>query len=313
MAVYTDIDAETLAAFLADYDLGAATGFVGILQGVENTNYRLETPAGRFVLTVFERRTAAADLPYFLALMSHLAAACFPAPRPVDRRTGGEIGRISGKAAAIVAFLDGVSTETPTAADAHAAGGALARLHLAGCDFPGRRPNDLGAIHWRALFQKSAGRADEVAPGLGAEILASLDWLEACWPADLPTGAIHADLFPDNLFLKDGAVSGVIDFYFACDDAYAYDLAIMLNAWCFDREGCWRDDLSEALTAGYRAERPLSFAEAVALPTLLAGAAMRFLLTRLYDWLNPAPGALVRPKNPLQQLACLRLHRSRLP
>ena len=310
MAVYTDVDAEMLAAFLADYAIGPATGLTGILQGIENTNYRLETPAGRFVLTLFERRTAAADLPYFLGLMSHLAAAGFPAPRPVRRRDGETIGRIAGKAAAVVAFLDGDWPRAPTVADAAAAGAALARLHLAGRDYAGRRVNDLGVAAWRPLFAQSAERADTVAPGLAREIECALDRLQGDWPSGLPAGAIHADLFPDNLFLLDGAVTGVIDFYFACDDAYAYDLAIMLNAWCFDAAGGWRGRHAAALTSGYATVRPLEAAERAALPTLLAGAAMRFLLTRLHDWLRPQPGALQKPKDPLEQLACLRAHLS---
>lgn len=312
MAVYTPVDRATLAAFLADYGVGDAVAFDGILQGIENSNYRLETTTGRFVLTVFERRAAAADLPYFLGLMEHLAADGFPSPRPIRRRDGGLLGRIAGKPAAIATFLHGDWPRDPIPAEARVAGGALARLHMAGASFPGRRVNDLGADAWRDLFDLSAARADTVAPGLAMEVRTALDEILSAWPGGLPTGAIHADLFPDNLFLLDGAVSGVIDFYFACDDAYAYDLAIMLNAWCFGADARWRDDCASALIDGYDAVRPLSSNERAALPTLLAGAAMRFLLTRLHDWLRPVPGALVKPKDPLEQLACLRLHRNRI-
>ena len=311
MAVYTDVDADMLAAFLADYAIGAPKVLTGILQGIENSNFRLETTAGRYVLTVFERRAGASDLPYFMGLMWHLAATGFPAPQPIPRRDGETLGEIAGKPAAIVTFLDGDWPRAPTAADARAAGGALARLHLAGKNYKGRRANDLGSAAWRGLFAQSADRADDVAPGLKQEIEGALDRLERAWPADLPGGAVHADLFPDNIFLKDGRVSGVIDFYFACDDAYAYDLAITLNAWCFDGAGGWRAGHADAMAAGYEAVRPLTPAERAALPTLLAGAAMRFLLTRLHDWLRPQPGSLQRPKDPLEQLACLRVHLNR--
>lgn len=311
MAVYTVVEQSALDAFLAEYDIGQATAFEGILQGVENSNYRLETTQGRYVLTVFERRAAEDDLPYFLGLMAHLADKTYPAPQPIQRRDGALIGRISDKPAAIVTFLEGAWPKRPDASDAAAAGDALARFHLESSDFAGRRPNDLGQAHWRQLFAQSADRADDVAPGLKAEIEAALQDLDSAWPADLPSGHIHADLFPDNMFLLDGRVSGVIDFYFACEDAYAYDLAIMQNAWCF-QDGAWRDDLAAALLAGYERARPLTTKETSALPTLAAGGAMRFFLTRLHDWLRPVPGAAVKPKDPLEQLNCLRLHRSRM-
>ncbi len=313
MAVYTKVDAGALAAFLDAYDIGAPRRFEGILQGVENTNYELETDRGRYVLTLFERRTAARDLPYFLGLMAHLAAAGFPAPGPTRQTSGALSGDLLGKSAAIVTFLAGDWPRVPTPDQAAEAGAGLARLHLAAADFGGKRPNDLGVDAWRALFARSSARADEVAPGLKAEIEAALARIEAAWPSGLPAGHIHADLFPDNLFLDGGKLSGVIDFYFASEDAYAYDLAIMLNAWCFQAGRTWRDDRAAALTAGYERVRPLSKDERAALPVLQAGGAMRFLLTRLHDWLHPAPGALVRPKDPLEQLACLRLFESQIP
>lgn len=313
MAVYTRIDPETLARFLDGYDIGQAKRFEGILQGIENSNYALETSAGRYVLTVFEKRAKAADLPYFLGLKVHLADKGYPAPRPIERRDGAVLGEVHGKPAAIVTFLDGDWPPDPSAADARAAGAALADLHLAGADFGMRRANDLGVDAWQALFDLSRDQADTVRPGLAGETQAALEELIAGWPRDLPKGASHLDLFPDNLFLDDaGAVSGVIDFYFAGDEAYAYDLAIMLNAWCFDADGRWRECHRQALVAGYESRRPLSPEERAALPILLAGAAMRFFLTRLYDWLHPEADALVWPKDPLQQFACLAFHRSRI-
>jgi homoserine kinase type II len=313
MAVYTIVDPAKLDNFLAGYEIGSSTHFEGILQGIENSNYELKTPTGHYVLTVFERRAAIADLPYYLGLMAHIAQKSFPAPRPVLRKDGALFGQIAEKPAAIVTFLPGTWPQNPSIRDAEAAGASLADLHQTAKDFASIRANILGMPHWRALFERSATQANTVEPGLADEISAALDQLERAWPTGLPTGHIHADLFPDNLFLEAGAVSGVIDFYFACTDAFAYDLAITLNAWCFDPTSGWSDANAAALQRGYESIRPLTPPERTALPTLLEGAAMRFLLTRLFDWLNPAPNALVRPKDPLEQLACLRLHRSRNP
>jgi len=309
MAVYTAIDRETLAEFLEGYDIGSATAFEGILQGIDNSNFRLETPAGRFVLTVFEARAAATDLSYFLALMAHLAAAGAPAPAPVRRRGGALLGEVAGKPAAIVAFLEGDWPRAPDEADARAAGRLLAELHLAGIDFPMRRDNDLGAAGWRPLFERSRARADETRAGLAAEITGLLDEIAGKWPRGLPAGAIHADLFPDNVLMRDGRVTGAIDFYFAADDAYAFDLAITQHAWCFDGAADWNAARAEALAAGYESLRQLTPEERAAIPLLRQGVALRFLLTRLYDWLHPAPDALVRPKDPLEQLDRLYAHR----
>jgi len=313
MAVYTIIDPSMLDDFLAGYDLGEPTRMEGILQGIENSNYDLETTTGHYILTVFERRTAVTDLPYYLCLMAHLANKGFPAPSPIPGNNGELIGRIKGKPAAIVTFLPGASSENPSILDAEVAGASLAHMHRTAKDFPRRRENTFGIRQWRKLFEHSTDKANTVMPGLAGEIRQTLGELEFAWPANLPRGSIHADLFPDNLFLNNGSVSGIIDFYFACTDALAYDLAIMLNAWCFHPTKGWSGQHAAALQHGYESVRPLSDAEHVALPTLLKGAAMRFLLTRLFDWLNPMPGALVRPKDPLEQLACLRLHRSENP
>lgn len=310
MAVYTDVDAEALAGFLADYDIGGPVSLDGILQGIENSNFKLATTSGHFILTLFERRAAEDDLPYFLGLMSHLAGSGFPAPQPAVRRDGGLLGRLKGKPAAIVSFLPGDWPAEPEPAETAIAGAALAGLHAAGADFDGRRANDLGHGAWRGLFESCRRRADEVAPGLAQELAALLDDLDAAWPAGLPAGPCHTDLFPDNLLIADGRATGVIDFYFACDEAYAYDLAVTLNAWCFAADGGWRDDNAAALLDGYERRRPLAATERAALPVLQTGAAMRFCLTRLYDWLHPAAG-LARPKDPLEQLAQLRFWRNR--
>ena len=308
MAVYTDVSPTALQGFLDDYAIGDPVQLTGILQGIENSNFMLETTGGKYVLTVFERRAAREDLPYFLGLMAHLAGNGFPAPAPITANNGAMLGEISGKPAAVVSFLEGDWPHDPSAANAHEAGRALAQLHLTAADFPMTRRNTLGADTWRALYDASAPSADSVEAGLGAEIEQRLSGILVQWPKDLPSGAIHADLFPDNMFLQNGTVSGVIDYYFACTDAFAYDLAITLHAWCFDKNNRWLANHSAGMLAGYQSVRPLNAAEHAALPILLQGAAMRFLLTRLYDWLNPREDALANPKDPLQQRDQLRWH-----
>jgi homoserine kinase type II len=310
VAVYTHVGEADLAAFLAGYDIGEPVSLAGIREGVENSNYLLRTGRGRFILTVYERRVDPEDLPFFLGLMEHLARGGVPCPQPVRDREGRALRALCGKPAAVVSFLEGRWPRRITAERCGALGRALAELHLAGRGFPLARANALALPGWRALFEGCRARADEVAPGLGAEVAAELDHLAGRWPAGLPRGVIHADLFPDNVFFEGDRVTGVIDFYFACEDLLAYDLAICLNAWCFEA-----DDLSfnitkaKALAEGYAARRPLSPAEVDALPVLARGAALRFLMTRLYDWLHRVEGALVRPKDPREYVAKLRFHK----
>ncbi|MBN9319095.1 MAG: homoserine kinase [Caulobacterales bacterium 68-7] len=312
MAVYTDITDEELAGFLAGYDLGAATAFKGIAEGVENSNFLLETEAGRFILTVYERRVRPEELPYFLGLMSWLADHDFPSARPVPDREGRTLNTLRGKPAAIAEFMHGLSVRRPTVAHCRAAGGGLARLHEAAADYPGRRVNDLGQPAWAPMFARLHDEAENLKPGLAAVIDRDLAHFEAHWPRDLPGGAIHADLFPDNVFFQGDAFAAAIDFYFACDGAYAYDLAIMLNAWCFEPDGSFNATAAAAMLAGYQAVRPLSAAERSALPILAHGAAMRFFLTRLNDWRATPAGALVKPKDPLEYERKLAVHREGL-
>ena len=309
MAVYTEVDEEELIAFLKTYDLGDLLSCKGIAEGVENSNFYLHAGAGSFILTLYEKRVAEADLPFFIGLMEHLAARGLTCPQPVKNRAGSALGRLAGRPAAIVTFLDGYAIHRPDAAHCAALGEALARLHLAGEGFPLRRPNALSVGGWRPLFEPQAARADEVAPGLGALVASELDRLERRLPRGLPDGVIHADLFPDNVFFLGDRVSGLIDFYFACNDALAYDLAVCLNAWCFDADHAFDREKGEALLSAYRRRRPLRADEIEQFPLLARGAAMRFLLTRFVDWLNVPPGALVRPKDPREYLEKLRFHR----
>lgn len=308
MAVYTEVSDIELETFLADYGLGKLLAYKGIAEGVENSNFLLHVEAGFFILTLYEKRVAAADLPFFLALMEHLAARNIACPQPVKTLAGATLGTLAGRPAAIVTFLEGVSSRRPSNVQCMALGAALGRLHLAGADFPLERLNALSLPAWPHLFDLAKARADEVQKGLARFILEELAFLESAWPCDLPSGVIHADLFPDNvLFLRD-EVSGVIDFYFACTDYLAYDLAVCLNAWCFEPDFSFNVTKSMALVEAYRNVRKLEPEEIEALPVLARGAALRFALTRLVDWLNVPPGALVKPKDPLEYVKRLRFH-----
>jgi homoserine kinase type II len=310
MAVYTEISDGALRDFIAQYDLGAVLSCKGIAEGVENSNYLIVTDRGPFILTLYEKRVRESDLPYFLGLMEHLAGKGIACPLPVHGRDGVALRRLAGKPAAIATFLTGMWPRVQTPAHCRALGGALARFHAAGADFPMVRANDLSYVGWRALFEKiDPAAADAVQDGLAAGIAAELDFLQGAWPADLPRGTIHADLFPDNVFFENGALSGIIDFYFACTDGLAYDLAICLNAWCFDPGETFAKDRGRALILSYADARALTPAEREALPILARGAALRFLLTRLYDWLNQPVGAMVSKKDPLEYCRKLAFHR----
>jgi len=308
MAVYTEVTDEALAAFLQAYDIGGMVAFRGIAEGVENSNYALKTTQGDFILTLYEKRVDPADLPWFLGLMEHLAARGLSCPLPVRARDGQNLNKLAGKIAAVTTFLPGVWPRRVLATHCEPLGAALARLHLAGAGFAPARKNALGPDAWTSLFQKSRFQADSVQPGLGAELQRQLTGIIGAWPKNLPSGHIHADLFPDNVFFLDGKISGLIDFYFAATDFFAYDVAICLNAWCFERDFSFNLTKSMALLRGYSAVRPLAPAEVAALPVLAQGAAMRFLLTRLYDWLNTPAGALVTRKDPLDYVRRLRFH-----
>jgi homoserine kinase type II len=309
MAVYTEVTDDALRAFLAAYEIGEVVAFRGIAEGVENSNYMLRTTTGDFILTLYEKRVDPADLPWFLGLMEHLALKGVSCPQPVQGRDGSVLRMLADRHAAITTFLPGVWPRRPQLTHCGPLGEALGRLHAAGASYVPRRPNALGPSGWRPLLDRSLGRADEVAPDLGAELSTVLDRLLADWPGDLPEGQIHADLFPDNVFFLDNRISGLIDFYFAATDLLAYDLAICLNAWCFEQDGAFNVTRGRALISGYQSVRRLTEAEGAAMPILAQGAALRFLLTRLYDWLNTPPGALVTPKDPLEYLRKLRFHR----
>lgn len=310
MAVYTEVTDEGLADFLAGYDIGTMVAFRGIAEGVENSNFSLRTTAGDFILTLYEKRVDPDDLPWFLGLMEHLALHGLVCPQPVHGRDGAALRHLSGKYAAITTFLPGVWPRRVRQSHCAPVGTALAKLHLAGAGYAPARRNALGPRSWMPLLDRCRSRADEVQPGLAEELDHSLGAILSAWPVGLPAGHIHADMFPDNVFFLDERLSGVIDFYFASTDLLAYDIAICLNAWCFEPDFSFNVTKSKALLGGYQAVRPLSADEQNALPVLCQGAAIRFLLTRVFDWLNTPAGAMVTRKDPMEYLRRLRFHTS---
>jgi homoserine kinase type II len=310
LAVYTDITEDDLRNFLIQYDTGTLTSYKGIAEGVENSNFLLHTTKDPLILTLYEKRVEKNDLPFFLGLMQHLAAKGLSCPLPLPRKDGELLGELSGRPAALISFLEGMWLRKPEAKHCREVGKALAAMHLAGEGFEIERPNALSVEGWKVLWDKSEARADEVEKGLKDEIRPEIDYLAAHWPKDLPAGVIHADLFQDNVFFLGDELSGLIDFYFACNDLLAYDVSICLNAWCFEKDGAYNVTKGKALLEGYQSVRPLSAEELDALPLLARGSALRFFLTRLYDWLTTPEGALVVKKDPLEYLRKLRFHRS---
>ncbi|HVM84425.1 MAG TPA: homoserine kinase [Candidatus Binatia bacterium] len=319
MAVYTEVPDGDLAQFVAEYEIGDPVSCKGIAEGVENSNFLLKTtgaPAGgsipgdTFILTLYEKRVRADDLPFFIGLMQHLAKKGLSCPTPIADRKGQALKTLCGRPAALISFLEGMWPRRPTEKHCQALGAALADFHLKGRDFAMRRPNDLSVEGWRKLIAATASRADEVEPGLGGRLQSEFDYLEQRWPKDLEIGVIHADLFPDNVFFLGERLSGIIDFYFACTDFLAYDLAVCLNAWCFQPDFSFNVTKAKLMFEAYRKVRPIPPAELAAMPILARGAALRFLLTRLYDWLNHPPGAFVKPKDPVEYIRRLRFHQA---
>ncbi len=308
MAVYTEVSDEELQTFASEYDIGEVLSCKGIAEGVENTNYLLHTDTGNFILTIYERRVDPDSLPFYLALMTFLADNGIPCPIPVKGRDGSALRMLCGRPAAIVTFLEGMWPRRIQVAHCAEVGKAIARMHRAGGSFSMKNKNSLSIKHWRPLFISCRARAYEVNAQLVHIIEKELNHLESNWPSNLPMGICHADLFPDNVFFIGDQLSGIIDFYFACNDQLAYDVATCLNAWCFESDMSFNTTKAKQLLASYREIRTISSAELEALPLLARGSALRFMLTRLYDWLNQPDGALVRPKDPLEYLSILQFH-----
>lgn len=308
MAVYTHVPAEEMADFLTRYDTGALVSAKGIAEGVENSNYMLETrradgTSERFILTLYEKRVDEADLPFFMDLLDHLSARGCKVPRFIEDREGQKLQQLSGRPACLIEFLSGISVTEPTPAQSHSAGRALGELHVAARGFAYERRNTLDLAGWHDLASKCGDHLDDIAPGLAERVQQELAFLDAHWPADLERGVIHADLFPDNVLMNGDAVTGLIDFYFSCTDIRAYDLAITHGAWCFSADGgSYHAPRGAELVRGYIETHGLSEAEQAAFPTLCRGAALRFLLTRAYDWINTPADAMVTRKDPLAYL-----------
>ncbi len=305
MAVYTHIGAEDMATLIAEFDVGELVSAKGIAEGVQNSNFLIDTTGkdgkgARYILTVYESQVVVDELPFFLGLLDHLSATGCPVPQTIHDRSGASFRAFRGKALALIEFLPGVSLDAPSPRQARSVGRALAQLHLAAASFADTRENDLSLGGWRRLADACDADFAAMDPTLGPLVQRELADLEARWPTDLPRGAIHADLFPDNVLMLGDSVAGLIDFYFACTDMFAYDVAITHAAWCFSSDGSRFDPaISAALLEGYESMRPLSDAEHRALPLLARGAALRFTLTRAYDWVNTPADALVTKKDPM--------------
>lgn len=308
MAVYTHIDAEMLEKFLLRYDIGSPLVFKGIAEGVSNSNYFLQTDLSRYILTLYEMRANTKDLPYFLDVMHHLSEAGLPCPLPVEDKKGIALQKLAGKDACIISFLDGVSVSHPTPDQCASVGQVMAKMHMSAESFNETRVNDMALSGWQDMAASVRDKADTIMDGLSQLIDDEITYLQAHWPKNLPSGLIHADLFPDNVLFTGDKLTGIIDFYFACTDMFAFDIAIGINAWCFDDEHMFQTSHAKRLTEMYDMVRPLSPAEVTALPILCRGAALRFLLTRTYDWLNPVSDALVSAKDPLDYVKRLQFH-----
>ena len=314
MAVYTHVSAEAMSALLDLYDVGGLVSAKGIAEGVENSNYLVDTTESRFILTLYEKRVDSGDLPFFMALLDHLADKGLPVPRAIRDRTGRQIQQVAGRPACLIEFLPGVSISHPTAAQSRAAGAALGRMHAALADFTLERPNTLGLAGWHELASRCGPDLDRISPGLGARVAEELAWLDCNWPADLARSVIHADLFPDNVLMRGSNVTGVIDFYFACTDLRAWDVAVTHSAWCFEHDGTgFHADRAAALIAGYEETFGLDPQERTGFAALARGSCLRFMLTRAWDWLNTPADALVTRKDPLAFLRRLDFYRDAAP
>ena len=314
MAVYTQVSAEALSALLDLYEVGSLVSAKGIAEGVENSNYLVDTTDNRFILTLYEKRVDSADLPFFMALLDHLADKGLSVPRAIRDRTGRQIQEVAGRPACLIEFLPGVSVSHPTPAQARSTGVTLGQMHAALADFARERPNTLGLAGWHALAARCGDDLDRIAPNLRRRVSDELDWLDRNWPKQLATSVIHADLFPDNVLMRGANVTGIIDFYFACSDVRAWDVAVTHSAWCFANDGTSFDAAcGEALITGYDETFGLTPEERAAFPALARGSCLRFMLTRAWDWLNTPADAMVTRKDPLAFLRRLDFYRDAAP
>ena len=313
MAVYTKLSKNDLENFFSKYNLGKLINYKEIEEGIENTNYFIKTEKGQFILTLYEKRVEEKDLPFFIGLMKNLFDKKFPAPEPVINKNGNYISEIKGKKAAVISFLKGRAKNILNPNHCYEVGLYTGKLHLITKDLPGKRNNELSVVSWRKIYNKVKNNCEKIHPNLTKIIEKNLKIIENKWPKKLPSGIIHADLFPDNIFFDNEKLTGIIDYYFSCKDFYAFEIAICLNALCFEGKN---ENLSFNVTKakkfidGYSSIRKLSNEEKDSLKILCQGAAMRFLLTRVFDYLNLTEGAIVKIKDPLEYLKRLEFHES---
>ncbi len=313
MAVYTKLSKNQLDEFFSKYSLGKLLNYSEIKEGIENTNYLIKTEKGKFVLTLYEKRVEHSDLPFFISLMKNLFDKKFPSPNPIININGNYITEISGKKATVASFLSGISKKNLSPENCYEVGIHAAKLHLITKDLSGKRENKLSINSWRKIYDKVKKDCSKIHPNLTLAIEKNLQEIEKNWPKNIPSGIIHADLFPDNIFFKNEKLSGIIDFYFSCNDFYAFEIAVCLNALCFEGKN---ENLSFNVTKakkfinGYSSVRDLSENEKQSLKILCQGAAIRFLLTRVFDYLNITEGAVVKIKDPVEYLKRLEFHNS---
>ena len=313
MAVYTKLSENNLKDFFSKYNLGKLLKFKGIQEGIENSNYFVKTDSGKFILTVYEKRVEEKDLPFFMGLMKNIFNENFPSPEPIINKNGNYITEIFGKKAAVVSFLEGTSKKNLTPGNCHEVGIYTAKLHMITKNLNIKRTNRLSVNSWRLIYRKIQKDCSKIYPDLTKIIERNLEVIEDKWPKNIPRGIIHADLFPDNIFFKGNKLTGIIDFYFSCYDFYALEIAICLNALCFEGKN---ENLSFNVTKakkfidGYSSIRKLTEEEKESLKILCHGAAMRFLLTRVFDYLNLTEDALVKIKDPVEYLKRLEFHNS---
>ena len=313
MAVYTKLSENNLKDFFSKYNLGKLLKFQGIQEGIENSNYFVKTDSGKFILTIYEKRVEEKDLPFFMGLMKNIFNENFPSPEPIINKNGNYITEIFGKKAAVVSFLEGTSKKNLTPGNCHEVGIYTAKLHMITKNLNIKRTNRLSVNSWRLIYRKIQRDCSKIYPDLTKIIERNLEVIEDKWPKNIPRGIIHADLFPDNIFFKGSKLTGIIDFYFSCYDFYALEIAICLNALCFEGKN---ENLSFNVTKakkfidGYSSIRKLAEEEKESLKILCHGAAMRFLLTRVFDYLNLTEDALVKIKDPVEYLKRLEFHNS---
>ena len=313
MAVYTKIEKEEINKILLNYKLGKLKRFEGIKEGIENTNYSIETEKGKYILTIYERRVKETDLPFFSNLMFELSKNGFNCPKPILNKDNNYISDFNSKKLMIVSFLDGKSKSNLSPFECKIVGNQIAKLHRITKNFKFIRKNDLSVRSWRSIFSQVKDKCNKINPELPKLIEANLINIEKEWPKNLPSGIIHADLFSDNIFFKNNKFSGFIDFYFSCNDFYAFEIAVCFNALCFDgvkQNLSFNVTKATKLMEGYNEVRKISKDEKIAIKVLSQGAALRFLLTRVFDYLNKVDDAVVKIKDPEEYLKRLEFHKN---